>query len=185
MSSFFLYDILVDMFSDPEKNIAQFGLREGMKVADLGAGTGYYIRATSPRVGPSGHVYAIEMQKGLVKKLESEIKQWGLTNTECIWGDIEAKNGTKLADQSMDAVVLSNVLFQVEDKLGLINEVKRILKDDGRVLLVDWTESFGGMGPSPKDVVTEKKARDLFRERGFKVDETISAGEHHYGIIFK
>ena len=173
------------MFSNPEKNIAQFGLREGMKVADIGSGTGHYALSASPRVGLSGVVYAVELQKGLVKKLESEIQDLGLKNVTCIWGDSEAKNGTKLADQSMDAVILSNILFQVDDKLGLINEVKRILKDDGRVLLVDWSESFGGMGPSPKDVIKEKKARDLFRERGFKVVENISAGEHHYGIIFR
>ncbi len=172
------------MFSDPEKNIAQFGVREGMKVADFGSGTGAYVRAISPHVGLTGRVYAIEVQKGLVKKLENEIKEWGLTNVECIWGDIEAKNGTKLADESMDAVILSNILFQSDDKLGLINEAKRILKDSGRLLLVEWSDSFGGMGPSPKHVVSEKKARDIFRERGFKVAETISAGDHHYGIIF-
>ncbi|MBP6908362.1 MAG: class I SAM-dependent methyltransferase [Candidatus Pacebacteria bacterium] len=173
------------MFSDPEKNIAQFGLREGMKVADLGSGTGYYTRAVSSRVGPSGHVYAIEVQKGLVKRLESELKELGYKNVECIWADVETKGGTKLADESVDAVILSNILFQVSDILGLITETRRILKHGGKVLVVDWVQSFDGMGPAPYTVVPEKKARDMFRERGFKEIQTISAGPYQYGIIFE
>ena len=172
------------MFVDPNKNIAQLGLHVGMRVADFGSGTGFYVKAASAHVGNSGKVYAIEVQKGMVKRLESEIKQWKLSNVDCIWGDIENIGGTKIAEKSMDAVIISNVLFQVEDKLGLIDEAKRILKKQGKVLLIDWKESFGGMGPAPHHVVDEKKARELFTKRGFKFVENIAAGDHHYGIIF-
>lgn len=173
------------MFTDPEQNILHLGLTEGMRVADFGAGTGFYSKACSPRVGYSGKVYAIEVQKELVKKLESEIKSWGLLNIECIWGDIEKRNGTKIADRSMDAVIISNVLFQAEDKLGLIDEAKRVLKKGGKVLLIDWSDSFGGMGPTRESVVTESMAKELFEKRGFVLEESISTSAHHYGIIFK
>lgn len=172
------------MFSNPELNVAKLGLKDGMKVADFGAGTGLYSRAASTRVGPKGKVYAIEVQKDLVKKLENEIRSWGISNIECIWGDIENKNGTKIADQTMDRVIISNVLFQTEDKLGLIDEAKRVLKKDGQVLLIDWQDSFGGVGPAPHHVVTEEKAKELFSSRGFKFLENIVVSDHHYGIIF-
>lgn len=172
------------MFTSPEQNILHLSLTEGMRVADFGAGTGFYSKACSPKVGYTGKVYAIEVQKDLVKKLENELKTWGITNVECIWGDIERKGGTKIADHSMDRVIISNVLFQAEDKLGLIDEVKRVLKPGGQVLLIDWSESFGGMGPTPNHVVTESTALELFEKRGFKKVENISAGQHHYGIIF-
>jgi len=172
------------MFSNPEKNILKLGLREGMRVADLGAGTGAYSIAASKCVGHTGHVFAVEVQKDLVKKLESEIKEALVSNVECIWGDIEKKHGTKMANESMDAVVISNVLFQTDDKLGLIDEAKRILKKGGKVLFVDWIESFGGSGPSKMNVVTEDIAIDLFTKRGFKLQERITTSEHHYGIIF-
>jgi FkbM family methyltransferase len=172
------------MFSNPEQNVLKLGLREGMKVADFGAGTGLYSLAVSKKVGPDGKVYAIEVQKDLVKKLESEIKHWQVSNIECVWGDIEKKNGTKIGDETMDAVIISNVLFQAEDKLGLIDEAKRILKKDGKVLLIDWQDSFGGMGPTKAHIVDELKAKDLFSSRGFKFLEKIVVSEHHYGIIF-
>jgi len=173
------------MFADPEQNILPLGLTEGMRVADFGAGSGFYSKACSPRVGYTGKVYAIEVQKSLVKKLESDISNWGLSNVECIWGDIEKRNGTKILDRSMDVVVISNVLFQAEDKIGLIDEAKRILKKGGKVLLIDWSDSFGGMGPSNENIVTENVAKELFEKRGFVVEQNISASAHHYGIIFK
>lgn len=172
------------MFTNPEQNILHLGLTEGMRVADFGAGTGFYSKACSSRVGYTGKIYAIEVQKDLVKKLESDIKHWGLSNVECIWGDIEKRGGTKLSDHSMDAVIVSNVLFQAEDKLGLIDEVKRVLKKNGKVLLIDWSGSFGGMGPTPEHVITENTAKELFEKRGFKFVEKISTSVHHYGIIF-
>lgn len=172
------------MFSNPEKNIAQLTLSEGMQVADFGAGSGFYVSALSKRVGPSGHVYAVEVQKDMLKKIESELKETHIKNVDCIWGDIEKVGGTKIKDNSLDAVVISNVLFQVEDKLGVIDEAKRILKSDGKVLLVDWQESFGGMGPAPHHVVTEERAVELFTKRGFRKSSTISVPDHHYGIIF-
>ncbi len=173
------------MFSNPEQNVAQLGLREGMRVVDFGAGTGAYSRACGDKVGYTGKVYAVEVQKDLVKKLESEIKNWGISNVECIWGNIEKSHGTKIADHSMDAVIVSNVLFQAEDKLGLIDEAKRLLKKDGKVLLIDWLSSFSGMGPSVDAVVTPQLAMDLFMKRGFKFIEKITTNPHHYGIIFK
>jgi len=172
------------MFINPEYIITQLGLREGMRIADFGAGSGAYSKVASPRVGNSGKVYAIEVQKGLVKKLESDVKKWGLSNIECLWGDIEKRGGTKIADKSLDAIIISNVLFQAEDKYGLIDEAKRILKQDGKVLLIDWSDSFAGMGPAPEHVVNEEMAKDLFKKRGFRVLENISTSVHHYGIIF-
>jgi ubiquinone/menaquinone biosynthesis C-methylase UbiE len=172
------------MFSNPEQNVAQLGIREGMSVADFGAGTGAYSKACSYKAGYSGKVYAIEVQKDLVKKLESDLKTWGISNVTCIWGDIEKINGTKLANNTMDVVIASNILFQTEDKFGLINEIKRVLKKNGRVLIIDWNESFGGMGPKFDHVVSESMAKDLFSKQGFKFVEKITAGAHHYGIIF-
>jgi ubiquinone/menaquinone biosynthesis C-methylase UbiE len=173
------------MFTNPEQNILHLGLKEGMRVADFGSGIGSYAKAVSYRVGITGKVYAIEVQKDLVKKLESDIKNWGISNIDCIWGDIETKGGTKISDNSMDAVIISNVLFQTEDKLGLIDEARRILKKEGKVLLVDWSDSFDGMGPSKESVVHESMAKELFEKRGFNFLEKISTTVHHYGIIFK
>jgi len=173
------------MFTNPEQNILRLGLKEGMRVADFGAGTGFYSKIASQKVGYSGKVYAIEVQKNLVEKLENDLKNSRFGSIHCIWGDVERLGGTKLSDKSIDRIIISNILFQSENKIGLIDEARRILKNDGEILLIDWSDSFGGMGPNAKHVITQTEAKELFEKRGFKFVENISVGNHHYGIIFK
>ena len=172
------------MFSKPEQNILKLGLKEGMRVADFGTGSGAYSILCGVSVGHTGHVYSIEVQKGLLKKFENEIKELGISNIKCIWGNIEKKGGTKIADNSMDAVIIANVLFQAEDKLGIIDEAFRVLKKGGKVLLIDWLSSSDGIGPTQQHVVYPEVAETLFVKRGFKFSERITTNHYHYGIIF-
>ncbi len=80
--------------------------------------------------------------------------------------------------------IIANVLFQVEDRKDFLKEVFRIVKSHGRVLLIDWSDSYGGMGPASNAVIKENDAVTLFSQNGFKKDRNVNAGEHHYGIIF-
>lgn len=172
------------MFADPEQIVRQFGLREGMQVADLGAGSGFYSIAAA-RAVRAGKVYAVEVQKDMLQHIQTESAKAHVTNIEFIWGNIEKAGGSKLKDASMDAVIASNVLFQVEHREGFISEILRILKPGGRVLFVDWSDSFGGMGPAATSVIPKALATQLFESQGFSVEKEITAGAHHYGIIFK
>lgn len=168
-----------------EQSVAQLELKEGMKVAEFGAGMGFYTRVLSQKVGMTGKVYAIEIQKELLNKLETELNHLNISNVEFLWADAEVKGGSMIADGSMDAVVIANVLFQAEDKVGMIDEAKRILKRTGRVLLVDHANNFNGMGSSSDLILTEESARELFEKRGFKFEKKTPADIFLFGAIFK
>ncbi len=134
----------------------------------------------------TGKVYAIDVQKEMLEKLRNEAKNVRhLNNIDIVWADLDNLGGTRLKENSMDAVIVANVFFQLQKKDNTCLEIKRILKPGGRVLLVDWASSFGNMGPQQSDVFTESKAQELFLKHGFKEDRSISAGEQHYGIIFR
>lgn len=169
-------------FADPAGNISQFGIGEGKYVADLGAGSGHYSIAAAKAVGNTGRVYAVEVQKDLLERIKSLATEEGLGNIEMLWGDIEIMGGTKLRDQSVDIVILSNILFQLEDKQGCAKEVGRILKSKGRVLVVDWDGSYGGLGPTEESVYKASDARALFENLGYVYESDIQAGGHHYGF---
>ena len=173
------------MFSDPQKNIEQCGIQAGQDIADLGAGSGFYTLAAAKALISTGRVYAVDAQKDLLTKLKNQATREGLYNVEVVWGDIEKINGTKLGDACVDLVLLCNVLFQLENRKETINEIKRILKPAGRVLVVDWADSFGGIGPKPEVVVKKEKLIEMFEKAGFHLDREISAGAHHYGFIYK
>lgn len=173
------------MFSEPQRNIEQFQVDPGMRVADLGAGTGAYTLPLARAVGDSGTVYAVEVQQDLLSKLKKEGEQSGFKNIKAIWGDFENIGGTTLPDTNVERAIFSNVLFQAADKRGALQEAHRILKPNGKLLIVDWSESFGGLGPQPDHIFSEAEARHMAEEQGFTFDRNIQAGTHHYGLIFK
>lgn len=172
-------------FANPEENIKNLGLQPGHKVADFGSGVGHYTFPAAKIVGTTGHVYAVDVLKEQLERLRNDAKSLGLKNIDILWGDVETVGGTKLGSNTMDAVIVSNILFQVESNAGLVHECERVLKVGGRVLLVDWSESFGGLGPKANMVVDAQTAQELFENGGFELLKTFDAGAHHYGLIFK
>jgi ubiquinone/menaquinone biosynthesis C-methylase UbiE len=172
-------------FADPKSNVLQLGLHEGMRIADLGAGSGHYALYAAAAVGDDGRVYAIDIQEDVLAHLKDSARRMGLKNVETIWGDFEKLGGTRLKDHVLDAAILSNVLFQIERHDTMLQELRRILKPGGKFVVIDWSGSYEGMGPAPEHVVTEHKAEELFITAGFHKVKGFRAGPHHYGIIFK
>jgi len=172
-------------FTDPEKNINMLEVREGQHIADFGSGSGFYSLATAVKVGDTGRVYAIDVQKEMLEKLKDVALKQNLQNIETVWADIDEVGGSSLADESMDGAIVSNVLFQSEDKVSLAKEVKRTLKPNSKVLLVEWSDSFGNLGPAPDDVVKKEDAINLFTSIGFLTEREFDAGDHHYGVILR
>jgi len=172
------------MFTNPEQNINYLSLKDGDRVADLGAGIGAYSLASARKIGSRGKVYAVEVQKDLISKIKNTASDAKLENIEVLWGDIEEIGGTNIGDSIVDDVIISNVLFQTEDKEGLLAEANRILKSGGKILVVEWSESFTGLGPQPEYVVSKVEAKRLFGGAGFALEKEFDAGEHHYGLVY-
>lgn len=171
-------------FADPRQAILHMGLREGMKVGDLGTGSGHYAFAAAPIVGESGRVYAVDIQEDVLLRLRNEAAHRSIRTIETVWGNFEKRGGTMLKDHSLDAVILSNTLFQLEHKEGAIAEIQRVLKPGGKLLVIDWAGAYGGMGPLPHHVVSEHAAEELFITGGFHKVKGFRAGPHHYSILF-
>lgn len=173
------------MFSDPVRNLKAFGLTENNIVADLGAGTGYYAVAAGQLV-PRGKVYAVEVVKEYLSTIKNKCIEAKLGNVECLWGNIEKVGGTKIGDSIVDRVIISNILFQIENKDSFLEEIRRILKTGGKVLLIDWAPNspLATELAKTKTAVSKDKAREMFEMGGFKLEREIDAGEQHYGMIF-
>lgn len=172
-------------FSDPERNVSQLNLKVGDIALDLGTGMGHYALAMAKVVDVSGRVIAVDIQKDLIKELTSRAKDQGFANIVPIVADIERDRGTGLESETVDVVVIANALFQVEDPFAFLKEAARVLKYDGRLLVVDWKESFGGIGPSEKYIISEDSLLETAEELGFRLDQKIDAGRYHYGLVLK
>lgn len=171
-------------FIVPEKVITQFHIRDGDTVADFGAGSGHFTKVLSRAAG-SGKVYACEIQKQLVETIADITRTEGLGNVEVVWCDVEAERGTKLADDTLDVAIMVNTFFQIQDKAAALKEMARVLRTGGKFFVVDWTDSFGGIGPEAQAVVTKERARELIEQHGFTFEREFPSGDHHYGIAFR
>ena len=172
-------------FAHPRRNVAALGIEPGMLVADFGSGSGAYVLAIADRLEGLGHVYAIDIQRDLLRRISNEATKLGHKNVEVIWADLEAPRASKLANGTLDLVLASNILFQVPDKRAFLSEARNILKAKGRLAVVDWSESFKGMGPTEEDVIAKDAALELARKEGFELVKEFPAGAHHYGLILR
>ena len=173
------------MFVDPRNVVSQLGLVAGMKVADLGAGVGHFSIPLARAVGSSGRVYAVDIQQDLLSKVVDAAHKNHLTTIDVVWGDVDETLGSHMKDESVDLVLVANTMFQLEKKEGAAREALRILKNKGQLAVIDWTESFGGMGPQHSEVFGEVPARALFERVGFQSVRTLKTGAHHYGLLFR
>ncbi|MEI6296446.1 MAG: methyltransferase domain-containing protein [bacterium] len=172
-------------FADPAENIKNLDIKEGSKVADFGSGSDFYTIAAARRVHGSGQVFAIDIQKDLLAKVQAAGRDAGLHNIQVVWGNLDNVGGTKLRDSMMDAVIISNILFQSENKENLAKEAFRILKNGGEVLLIDWTDSYGSMGPKQAQIIPEEEGKRIFESAGFRFEKSFFAGDHHWGMVLK
>ncbi len=169
-------------FVVPEIVSSHFLLSEGDVVADFGAGSGFFLKALTSAVGPAGKVYACEIQKPLVEKLGEYARLQGLSNVMTLWCDLEELGGIKMSDNTLDAGILVNTLFQLQLKEVAVQEMYRVIRPGGILHIIDWSESFGGLGPQASDVITKEKAIDLVESQRFAFEREYPAGEHHYGF---
>lgn len=176
------------MFSDPERNVLEFGFLSGQKVVDLGSGAGHYTAALSRVLGPSGRIYAVDIDEDMLVRLKNETTKAGMNNVDIVWGDIEKPHGTKLRDALADGAVFSNILFQLGDKEGAVAEAKRVVKPGGKICVVEWADLkflSGVLAEHQRTPVSDAQARELFASQGLQFERAFEAGEHHYGHIYK
>lgn len=172
-------------FAHPPRNIHALGIQGGMVVVDFGAGSGAYTLGMAERLQGSGYVYAIDVQQELLRRIKNEAHRQHLKNVETIWSDLESPGGSKIADHHADLVLISNLLFQVEHKEAVLAEAWRILDARGHLAIIDWSDSYGGMGPHKKEVVKKERALELADTNGFEFVKEFDAGAHHYGLMFR
>ena len=115
--------------------LRELGLKPGMAVADIGAGTGYYARRMAPLVGSSGVVYATDVQPEMMKMLEDGAKKAGLTNIKPVLGGLRSVN---LPDASIDLAIMVDVYHELEFPFEVVDSLVRALKPGGRIAYVEY-----------------------------------------------
>ena len=115
--------------------LRELGLGQGMVVADVGAGTGYYARRMAPLVGSSGTVYAVDVQPEMIQMLGDLAKKANLSNITPVLSSVD---NVKLPDASIDLAIMVDVYHELEFPFEVMESVVRALKPGGRVVYVEY-----------------------------------------------
>ena len=172
-----------EKFIDPEAIIGLLNLPQGIVVADFGCGTGYFSLPIARQIGGKGIVYALDILTDKLEAVESQAKTQGVTNILTKRVNLENKNGSKLEPESVDWVIVKDMLFQNKEKNQILEEARLVLKPGGKILLVEWKKGDTAIGPDTGLRISAEELKDMARKNELAIDHEIDAGNFHYGVI--
>ncbi|MCP6718300.1 MAG: class I SAM-dependent methyltransferase [Patescibacteria group bacterium] len=164
-------------FLDPQKVLNELNVEKNFIAADFGCGSGGWVFPLAKML-ENGKVYAIDILKEPLSALRSKMKTFKVLNIELIQADVEKHS--KLLSESCDLVLLTNLLFGVEDIDKILQEVKRVLKPKGQVLIVDWLDG-SNLGPEKK--ISADDVKQIAQKLEFQFKKEFKAGIYHWGLI--
>ncbi len=119
----------------PAEVIGALAAHTGETVADVGAGTGYFSLPLSSAVGAAGKVYAVDGQSEMLGWIKMKLDQAEFANIELIHAEAEQSG---LPASSCDLFFLANLWHEIEDRVAVLSEARRVLKKGGRIAILDW-----------------------------------------------
>lgn len=167
----------------PVEILSQIEIRDNMIVADFGCGHGHFSIPLA-KMAPNGKIYALDIIKSALEVVKSQAELEKISNIETRHTNLEISGSSKLDNQSVDIVLLRNILFQSEKKEEIIKEADRILKEQGRIVLIEW---IPGASLAPKEgwLISNEQAQKLIENQGWTLDTELEMDNQHYGMIFK
>lgn len=150
-------------------------LRKGQRVADIGAGDGYYVTRLSPLVGDSGIVYGQDIVPEYLGMLQRRVRSGGLRNVQLVRGDV---HDPRLPAASLDVAVMIHMYHEIEQPFALLWNLATAMRAGGRLVILDLDRPTYGHGTPPALLRCELAAVG-FRQQSF----TNTAAEEYVAIF--
>ena len=160
----------------PLETLRRFGLRPGMTFVDVGAGTGFFTRAAAEIVGPGGTAVAVDSSAEMLALLVAKNKTHRIRIVQSSDYEIPLESG------SADLVMAAFVLHETEDRPRFVAELRRLLKPDGRILILEWKKQDEEHGPPRSERLS---LEDLAADLGNIVLEQGDLNASHYTLVVR
>ena len=155
---------------------------DGSVVADLGAGGGWFTVRLARRVGPNGRVYAEDIQRQMIEAIDRRVTREGMKDR------VKLVLGTplnpRLPDGQLDAVLIVDAYYEMEQPVALLRNIARALKPDGRLGLIDFKKDGGGPGPPLEERVDPEVVIRSAEAAGLKLISRETFLRYQYMLIF-
>jgi predicted methyltransferase len=167
---------------EPDRALDLIGLQPGMRVADVGAGSGYMTTRLSPRVGPTGKVYANDVQPALLQIVRQKASNQGLSNIELVLG---TETDARLPEGAIDLALLVDVYHEFSHPQEMLRSIRRSLKPDGRLVLIEYRKEDPSIPIADRHRLSAADARKEIGAEGFTFDQLISGLPRQHIIVFR
>ncbi|HEX5474560.1 MAG TPA: class I SAM-dependent methyltransferase [Vicinamibacterales bacterium] len=170
-----------DVWQQPDRIMDALGIGDGSVVADLGAGSGWFTIRLARRVGPNGVVYAEDIQRQMIEAVDRRVQREGLRNVRTVLGTARDPH---LPDGSIDAVLMVDTYWEVEQPIELLRKIDRSLKPGGRIGIVDFKRDGGGPGPAMDERSDPGRAIEDARAAGLDLLSRETFLRYQYMLVF-
>ena len=150
----------------PSKAIELLGLKPGSVVADVGAGSGYMSEKLSRAVGPSGRVYAVDIQPEMLALIDARAKKEGLGNIITVLGE---PDDPKLPDGRVDLELMVDVYHELQHPQIVLRHLRRALRPDGRLVLLEYRKEDPTVPIREEHKMTVADAKAELEAEGFQL----------------
>jgi ubiquinone/menaquinone biosynthesis C-methylase UbiE len=170
-----------DEWQQPERIMDALQIADGSRVADIGAGGGWFTVRLARRIGPNGRVYGQDVQREMIDSIRRRATDQGLTNVETVLGRID---DPKLPS-GLDAVLIVDTYPAIRDPVRILGFVRAALKPAGLVGIVEWTrDGAGGPGPPLSERVDPENVRRDAEAAGLRFRTHHTFLRYQYLLVF-
>lgn len=166
----------------PEQALALIGIRPGMVVADVGAGTGYMTIRLARLVGPGGRVYANDIQPGMLHIIQDKARAEHLTNVAVVRGSEVDAN---LPEGAIDLALLVDVYHELWHPQEVLRSIRRSLKAGGQLVLVEYRKEDPRIPIAATHRMSVADARAEVEAEQFTFERLVPGLPRQHIIVFR
>jgi ubiquinone/menaquinone biosynthesis C-methylase UbiE len=176
-----LEDPARDAWQKPHEVIEALALKSGERLADIGAGSGYFAVRFARHVGAGGRVFAVDVSKDMITHLETQAKAAGVSNVETI---LAPPDDPRLPDASVDRVFFCDVWHHVDDQAGYLEKLKKALRPGGEIVMIDFHKRDLPVGPPTAMKIAREDLVAQMESHGFRLAREHTFLPYQYFLVF-
>jgi ubiquinone/menaquinone biosynthesis C-methylase UbiE len=167
-------------WQNPEAILKGIGAKSGITFADVGCGNGFFTIPAAKIIGQEGKVYGVDINSRAIDVLRERAIAEGIFNVNLIVGRAE---DIIICSQCADVIFFGIVLHDFQDASKVLQNARKIIKNNGRLVNLDWKQEPMDFGPPLNKRFDEATAMSLISKAGFKVESIEDSGLYHYIIV--
>ena len=169
-----------DAWQKPHEVIEALGLKEGERIADIGAGSGYFALRFARHVG-AGRVYAVDVSQDMVTHVQAQAKAAALANVQAI---LAPPDDPLLPEASIDRVFFCDVWHHVENQDAYLDKLTKALRPGGELVMIDFQKRELPVGPPVSMKIARGDLVAQLERHGFRLAHEHTFLPYQYFLVF-